>query len=111
MYNLNAPELKARAFAAPWWNGIEILLTAIRDGKRSIATDVVFTEVEEGIIKEPSFRLEVEDAQVLMDDLWKSGLRPTEGSGSAGQLAATQKHLEDFRNIVQNLLEVSFKEG
>lgn len=31
--------------------------------------------------------------QVLMDDLWKCGVRPTEGAGSAGHAAATAKHL------------------
>jgi hypothetical protein len=41
-------------------------------------------------------------AQLLMDRLWECGLRPTEGSGSAGSLSATQKHLEDMRTLVFN---------
>lgn len=36
----------------------------------------------------------------LMDDLWVCGLRPSEGSGSAGALAATERHLGDMRRIV-----------
>jgi hypothetical protein len=48
-------------------------------------------------------------AQVLMDDLWNCGLRPTEGQGSAGSLAATQKHLNDMRMIVANQLKVEFE--
>jgi hypothetical protein len=40
------------------------------------------------------------EAQGLMDALWDAGLRPTEGSGSAGALAATQRHLEDMRVLV-----------
>lgn len=39
-----------------------------------------------------------------MDQLWNCGLRPTEGSGSAGSLAATQRHLEDMRKIAFNTL-------
>lgn len=39
-------------------------------------------------------------AQQLMDDLWRCGLRPTEGKGSAGQLTATEYHLEDMRKLV-----------
>jgi len=38
--------------------------------------------------------------QVMMDDLWNCGVRPTEGSGSAGSLKATQNHLEDMRKLV-----------
>lgn len=49
---------------------------------------------------DPTLRICVEDAQALMDDLWKCGLRPTEGAGSAGALAATVKHLEDMRTLV-----------
>ncbi len=41
-----------------------------------------------------------DDAQRFIDELWNAGLRPTEGSGSAGSLAATQRHLEDMRALV-----------
>jgi hypothetical protein len=37
--------------------------------------------------------------QKLMDDLWDCGLRPSEGTGSAGALAAVEKHLGDMRKI------------
>jgi len=40
------------------------------------------------------------EAQALMDRLWSAGLRPTEGSGSAGALAATQAHLRDLQKMV-----------
>lgn len=55
----------------------------------------------------PSFELTREMAQQLMDDLWVAGLRPTEGTGSAGSLAATERHLEDMRAIVAKKLEVT----
>jgi hypothetical protein len=48
----------------------------------------------------PLLSLEQEEAQQLMDELWHCGLRPSEGSGSAGCLAATQRHLEDMRTLV-----------
>jgi hypothetical protein len=35
-----------------------------------------------------------------MDELWHAGIRPTEGAGSAGAMAATQRHLEDMRTLV-----------
>ena len=47
----------------------------------------------------PTFELDNTTAQELMDGLWHCGLRPSEGTGSAGAMAATQKHLEDMRKI------------
>lgn len=49
---------------------------------------------------QPFATLQVHEAQQLMDELWQCGLRPSEGTGSAGQLAATQRHLEDMRTLV-----------
>jgi hypothetical protein len=46
-----------------------------------------------------------QEAQVLMDDLWDCGLRPSEGSGSAGALLATQNHLSDMKKIVFKTLK------
>jgi hypothetical protein len=40
------------------------------------------------------------EAQILMDSLWDCGTRPSEGQGSAGQLAAVKYHLEDMRKLV-----------
>jgi hypothetical protein len=51
---------------------------------------------------QPTFDLRPEAAQALMDSLWDAGLRPSEGSGSAGAMAATQKHLEDMRTLIFN---------
>lgn len=48
----------------------------------------------------PPIMLEQTAAQKLIDTLWDCGLRPSEGSGSAGCLAATQRHLEDMRTLV-----------
>ena len=48
----------------------------------------------------PPVTLDKTAAQKLIDTLWDCGLRPSEGSGSAGCLAATQRHLEDMRTLV-----------
>jgi len=77
-----------------WRRGVEFL---IADGKHR--AKLVFEEVEEGLISDATFALNIDEAQGLMDDLWNCGLRPTEGSGSAGSLRATEKHLEDMRKI------------
>lgn len=56
----------------------------------------------------PTMRLRPDDAQRLMDELWRVGLRPTEGTGSAGSLAATERHLKDMQAIAMGLLRGDF---
>lgn len=67
------------------------------------------TEEENAAHREPTFHLQMHEAQQLMDGLWSCGLRPSEGSGSAGALAATQKHLEDMRVIAMHKLGIEQK--
>lgn len=45
----------------------------------------------------PTLSLRKDQAQQLIDELWRMGLRPAEGAGSAGQLAAVERHLADMR--------------
>lgn len=48
----------------------------------------------------PVLSLDETEAQQLIDQLWDAGVRPTNGAGSVGQLAATEKHLNDMRALV-----------
>jgi hypothetical protein len=52
---------------------------------------------------EPYLEIPKHAAQKLIDDLWDCGLRPSEGSGSAGQLAAVQNHLADLRKLLSKV--------
>lgn len=71
-----------------------------RDG-RAFVSDLVLDSMAEGQILPPSpLSLDESAAQLLMDELWTSGLRPSEGTGSAGSLAATERHLADMRRLV-----------
>lgn len=72
----------------------------------AIMKEVVFEDVGKGLYSPPAFGLSAGEAQQLMDELWQCGLRPTEGTGSAGALAATQSHLEDLRKITFNQLKI-----
>lgn len=54
----------------------------------------------------PAFDLSPEAAQELMNSLWDCGIRPVQGKGSAGQLDATLRHLEDMRQIAFGKLEI-----
>jgi len=88
--------IQIRAQSAPWYAGIEIM---IRQGN-AIAVDIVMKIPEFGERIKPPITLGRREAQLLMDDLWHSGIRPTEGTGSSGSLRATEKHLEDMRRLV-----------
>ena len=60
---------------------------------------VLKTPENEGALNEPCALLTIEAGQLLMDELWHAGIRPTQGMGSAGSLAATERHLADMRSI------------
>jgi len=97
--------IKAEArISSPWHRSIQFYLAEVREGRLyALVSDLIMTTYDEKSFVEyinPSFTLDYSDAQALMDDLWNCGLRPSEGTGSAGALAATQKHLEDMRKLV-----------
>ena len=99
--------MEIRAISAPWYDGVEFLIREkIGDGKIAIVTNMPLQTLEPNMPQPPTGRISRQAAQVLMDDLWAAGLRPTEGSGSAGSLRATEKHLEDMRRIVEKKLNV-----
>ena len=91
---------------ANWMNKIEFMLKS----GRAYAQPLVFQEPEsEAMLIESCFSLERNEAQKLMDQLWVCGLRPTEGTGSAGSLKATENHLSDMRKIVFKYVELDDK--
>lgn len=98
-----------RAHAEPKWYSNSIALyfyEKAQDGKVSYVSNLVMTTAEEGQAIEPSDALTIphETAQELMDSLWQCGLRPSEGSGSAGALKATENHLKDMQELSRRLL-------
>ena len=90
-----------------WNNDIAVYISR-RSYNRvlSIAQPLVFVETEDYTsYKAPAIRLQLEEAQLLIDELWNCGLRPSEGTGSAGSLAATERHLKDMQKIAFKFLE------
>lgn len=87
-------------------NNIELLIRQeLGNGKMAVGRPIIMETVEnEGQIIEPTLRLSFDQAQYLIDQLWRCGMRPTEGAGSAGSLAATEKHLKDMQTIAMGLL-------
>jgi len=97
-------DCKIRAYTGPWNSCVEIL---IRDGL--YIGEVTMHKKEEGTMIRPTASISMAAAQTLMDDLWNVGIRPTEGTGSAGSLRATEKHLQDMRRIAFNRLKIQAK--
>ena len=97
---------RIRAQSAPWHNGVELYI-GTTDGS-AVVKNFILEERDAHTAIDPSaaIRLEPENAQTLMDDLWQAGIRPTEGAGTAGSMKATQKHLEDMRAIAAFCLEI-----
>lgn len=76
----------------------------------SVAQPLTFQRLrDEDLGKEhaPALSLPVTAAQELMDELWVCGVRPSEGTGSAGALAATQAHLQDMKRIAFHSLKIA----
>ncbi len=65
-----------------------------------MAEPLTFRPLEPTEVFEPQLELNDSEAQSLMDQLWQCGIRPTEGTGSAGAMAATQAHLADLRRLI-----------
>lgn len=92
--------MKIRAQSGVWRHDVEILIVEQWQDGQAVAKPLEFEVVKEGHRIEPTIRITTREAQQLMDDLWQCGLRPSEGTGSAGALKATQNHLQDMRRLV-----------
>lgn len=92
---------------APWNSGIDLAVAAYNgDQLVAIAEPLVLTSAEPGRVyaADQGLHLSPEAAQELMDGLWQCGVRPTDGAGSAGAMAAAKAHIDDLRRIAFTLL-------
>jgi hypothetical protein len=81
-----------------WGNDLDLRL--LDDETREYALPLVMEKGQQGVRLPVMASLTSDMAQSLMDGLYNCGVRPSSGAGSAGQLAATEKHLEDMRRLV-----------
>lgn len=94
-------EAKIMCQLEPWSKNISLALVAREEGGRfSCAKEVIMESFPQGSCIVPFITLGPVEAQNLMDDLWRCGYRPSDGTGSAGSLAATERHLDDMRKLV-----------
>lgn len=63
-------------------------------------------EVKEGCSFDNCFSVEYSQAQCLMDDLWRAGIRPKASAMASATLAAKDDHLNDMRMIAFNKLKI-----
>jgi hypothetical protein len=106
--NTYTDRIEIRAHREPWLcDTISLRVANIKtspDGRTvALAEPIVMTvkKDEELCCEQPAtMQLRPSEAQQFMDELWRVGIRPTEGAGSVGQIAATEKHLEDMRRLV-----------
>lgn len=98
--------LEVRAEKAWFRNRFEFMfIQKLADGRAAVGRSITMQTIEEGeAYGEPTFALRPDEAQAMIDELWRVGLRPTEGTGSAGSLAATERHLKDMQAIAMGLL-------
>jgi hypothetical protein len=90
----------ARFGALTRWVDLHFLAVA-PDGIRSSLVFALSNVVNENEVEpQPTLSMRQDEAQQLMDELWRVGLRPSEGTGSAGAMAAVQAHLADMRALV-----------
>ena len=59
-----------------------------------------FDPRDEGALIEPCLELDHDAAQQLMNELWKIGIRPKDGSGTVAHVDSMKAHLEDMRRLV-----------
>lgn len=107
--------VRIRAWDDPIWRGISLHVFRDQLGENKVLQfqddpgdeeDLSWFAFEDrhesASLGTPVFRLEPPAAQLLMDELWRAGIRPSEESrhtAAEGALAATRTHLEDMRHI------------
>jgi hypothetical protein len=99
---MNKPGMKVHMQLEPWSKSVQVVIGGVSslNGWFSMAEPLLFKELPEGEFFVPTFTLDPLAAQEFMDNLWRCGYRPSEGEGSAGQLASVKYHLEDMRKLV-----------
>ena len=84
------------------------ILTGRGDDKKYVHSLNFVPLGKDGSFK-PCCTLDAKHAQHLIDALWNCGLRPTEGTGSAGAMAATQKHLVATESHLGDMRKMAFE--
>ena len=90
------------------WDAIELYAIKRMDGVRfALTTEISLKEVEpEALIDGPTMRLCGDEAQQIMNELWRIGIRPKNGTGAVAHTESLQAHLEDLRAVAFHALKI-----
>ncbi len=106
-----------RARIQDWFGRIAVLIRITRNNRVSIGETIIMREI--GTIEETAnmvspishtFDMTKSEAQLLMDDLWNCGIRPSDRVPDVKQFLAVERHLGDMRRIAGKFLHITFKE-
>lgn len=65
-----------------------------------IAAPLTLNQIPENSDHLATMMLEPIEAQLMLDQLWQSGIRPSDGDASIGMIGAMKEHLADMRRLV-----------
>jgi len=107
---INPQDVQFQVQNKQWYDGIELYARVkVSPGYAAYIQPAIFEtinlEENRGLAPLPFLALSQIGAQSLIDGLWACGLRPSDGTGSAGQLKATENHLEDMRTLTFKLID------
>lgn len=93
----------ARAFFRMWAGDVGLFVQRDDGGNRQVFYRGEWRDLDQGLLQdEPSFAVELDDAQKLIDDLWAAGVRPSETRDRDAQ----GRHLADMRAIAFGKLNI-----
>lgn len=72
----------------------------VATGKWGVAKPIEVEPLQEGSNVPATMRLDDPELQQLMDELWRVGIRPSNGEGNVGMIGAMKEHLADMRKLV-----------
>lgn len=69
-------------------------------GGKTHGAEVILHQVVPGGMTPALFTLTPESAVVLMDDLWRAGIRPSDIRHAQETVAAKEQHIADLRGVI-----------
>ena len=94
--------MKLHAQTSFYQQAVEFWLHDERGERRFIGTSITMEDRTDGIVVEPTFRLPLNDAQELFEQLWKQGFRSAHDKGNSEALdAARKEHIADLRKAAK----------
>ena len=88
-----------------WRDALGLHLREERGEQFAVAdfSTVTMRTIERGSLapREHGFDLSETDAQQIMDELWRAGVRPRNGSGALAHVEAINAHLQDMRKLAK----------